>query len=176
MLQAQVKFAAMHKQTNSIHHWLWIVLAILIFDQATKLLADNLLHYLQPVELMPMFNLTLVYNKGAAFSFLSNAGGWQRWFFMVLSFTVSIALIVWLTKLKIHQRLQTVSIALILGGAIGNLIDRSVYGHVIDFIDVYYNNYHWPAFNIADSAISIGAVLIILDSFRQQHSETETCK
>ena len=176
MFLAPVKLAIMLKKSNSLHNWIWIVLIILVADQATKLMAENMLQYLRPVEIMPMFNLTLVYNQGAAFSFLSEAGGWQRWFFMTLSFVISIVLVVWLTKLKPHQRLQTIALALILGGALGNLIDRSIYGHVIDFIDIYYNTFHWPAFNIADSAISVGAVLIIVDSFRHQHTDTKPCK
>ena len=142
---------------------------MVILDQATKLIAETYLNFQVPVSVMPMFNFTLVYNQGAAFSFLSDAGGWQRWFFIGLSSVISIVLIVWLNKLKQHQKLLTVSIALILGGAIGNLIDRSIYGHVIDFIDVYYQQHHWPAFNIADSAISIGAVLLIIDSFKNTH-------
>lgn len=166
----------MPEQVNTLRNWLWIVLLILFADQATKILADALLVYRQPVPLLPMFNLTLVYNTGAAFSFLSDAGGWQRWFFMLLSFGVSIALVIWLQKLASHEKLQTVSIAMILGGAIGNLIDRSIYGHVIDFIDVYYQNHHWPAFNIADSAISVGVTLLIIDSFRHQRAGTRSCK
>ncbi|MDH5484995.1 MAG: signal peptidase II [Gammaproteobacteria bacterium] len=156
-------------KTNSFKQWLWISLLVVILDQATKLIAETYLNFQVPVSVMPMFNFTLVYNQGAAFSFLSDAGGWQRWFFIGLSSVISIVLIVWLNKLKQHQKLLTVSIALILGGAIGNLIDRSIYGHVIDFIDVYYQQHHWPAFNIADSAISIGAVLLIIDSFKNTH-------
>ena len=149
--------------------WGWIVLVIIFFDQATKILADYYLNYHQPVSVFPLFNLTLVYNPGAAFSFLSDAGGWQRWFFITLSSVISIVLFIWLLRLKPEQQLQTVSIAMILGGAIGNLIDRSIYGHVIDFLDVYYQQHHWPAFNIADSAITVGAILLIIDSFKNRH-------
>lgn len=119
-----------------------------------------------------MFNLTLLYNKGAAFSFLANAGGWQRWFFLILTTAVSIFIYFWLRKLKPHQRLQYTALALILGGAIGNLIDRAIYGYVIDFIDVYYGSYHWPAFNIADSAITIGAFLLIYDTIKNPHENS----
>ena len=153
--------------------WGWIVLSIIILDQATKLLADHYLNYHQPVSIIPMFNFTLVYNPGAAFSFLSTAGGWQRWFFIVLSSVVSVVLFFWLVKLKAEQKLQMTSIAMILGGAIGNLIDRSVYGHVIDFLDVYYQQHHWPAFNIADSAIFVGAILLIIDSFKNRHENND---
>ena len=159
-------------QHNSWKHWLWISLLVIILDQVTKLVADNMLNYQQPVAIIPMFNLTLVYNKGAAFSFLSDAGGWQRWFFIVLTLAITTALVIWLNRLQASQRLQTVSLAMILGGAIGNLIDRSIYGYVIDFLDVYYQQYHWPAFNIADSAIFIGAVLLILDSFKSHEQDT----
>ena len=158
--------------TNKISQWLWIVLLVVILDQLTKIAADHYLNYFQPVSIMPMFNLTLVYNKGAAFSFLSEAGGWQRWFFIVLSLVISVVLVVWLHRTHTTQKLQTVAISLILGGAIGNLIDRSMYGHVIDFLDFYYQSYHWPAFNIADSAIFIGACLLILDSFKTHEHDT----
>ncbi|MCW9015069.1 MAG: signal peptidase II [Gammaproteobacteria bacterium] len=160
------------QQTNTIKQWAWISLLVILLDQASKLAADAYLNYHQPVSIIPMFNLTLMYNKGAAFSFLSNAGGWQRWFFIVVSLTISIVLIVWLSKLKTSQKLQTTSIALILGGAIGNLIDRSIYGYVIDFIDVFYQQHHWPAFNIADSAITIGAILLIIDSFKNHEQNS----
>ena len=152
-----------------MQRWGWVVLGIIFFDQVTKILADHYLNYRQPISVFPLFNLTLVYNPGAAFSFLSDAGGWQRWFFIMLSSVISIVLFIWLLKLKPEQKLQTVSIAMILGGAIGNLIDRSIYGHVIDFLDVYFQQHHWPAFNVADSAITVGAILLIIDSFKNRH-------
>ncbi len=151
--------------------WLWITILVILLDQATKLLADNLLGYYQPVSIMPMFNFTLLYNKGAAFSFLASQDGWQRWFFLILTSAVSVFLYLWLRKLKSHQVMQYASLALILGGAIGNLIDRAIYGHVIDFIDVYYDQHHFPAFNIADSAITIGAILLIYDTLVNPHED-----
>lgn len=160
------------QQMLSIKSWAWISVLVVALDQVTKLLADNLLTYHRPLEVIPMFNLTLMYNKGAAFSFLANAGGWQRWFFLILTIAVSIFLIHWLRKLKAHQVLQYTALALILGGAIGNLIDRAIYGHVIDFIDVYYQHHHWPAFNIADSAIFIGAALLIYDTIKNPHEHS----
>jgi len=170
MLWAQVKYVNMpSEQESRLSQWLWISVLVIVLDQATKLLADHFLNYHQPVAIIPMFNFTLLYNKGAAFSFLNDAGGWQRWFFTIVSSVISIVLIIWLRKLKASQKLLITSIALILGGAIGNLIDRSLYGHVIDFLDVYYQQHHWPAFNIADSAISIGAVLLIIDSLKNKH-------
>jgi len=157
--------------TIGIKHWSWITVLIIILDQASKLLADHFLQYHQPVAVMPLFNFTLLYNKGAAFSFLADAGGWQRWFFLILTSVVSIFIYSWLRKLKPHQVLQYTALALILGGAIGNLIDRAIYGYVIDFLDVYYANYHWPAFNIADSAIFIGATLLIIDTLKNPHED-----
>jgi len=158
--------------TIGFKHWLWITVLVIVFDQITKVLADHYLQYHQPVEIMPMFNLTLMYNKGAAFSFLANAGGWQRWFFLILTSAVSIFIYLWIRKLKTHQLLQYSALALILGGAIGNLIDRAIYGHVIDFLDVYFKQHHWPAFNIADSAITVGAILLIYDTLKNPHEDS----
>lgn len=148
--------------------WLWISLLTIILDQATKFIAEAELVLHQPVAILPSFNLTLMYNKGAAFSFLSDAGGWQRILFITLSTAVSIFLLVWLKQIandekqKSNQLLQ-IAIVFILGGAIGNLIDRAMTGAVVDFIQLYYSSYYFPAFNIADSAITIGACLLIID-------------
>ncbi len=158
--------------TNKLRNWLWVTLLVIILDQLTKLGAEALLTFRQPVAVMPMFNFTLVYNEGAAFSFLSNAGGWQRWFFIILSSVISIVLIIWLSRIKASEKLETLAIAMILGGALGNLIDRVFYGHVIDFIDWYYKEHHWPAFNIADSAITVGAILLIYNSFKHHDKDT----
>lgn len=158
--------------TNKLRHWLWITLLVIIVDQLTKLGAEALLNFREPVAVMPMFNFTLVYNEGAAFSFLSNAGGWQRWFFIVLSSVISIVLIIWLGRIKVSEKIETLAIAMILGGALGNLIDRAIYGHVIDFVDWYYKEHHWPAFNIADSAITVGAILLIYNSFKHHDKDT----
>lgn len=149
----------------------WISGLVVILDQITKVIAESNLDYRIPVDVFTGLNMTLVYNKGAAFSFLSDAGGWQRWFFMALSLVISIMLVVWLRQLDQSRTYLAWGLALILGGAVGNLIDRSLYGHVIDFIDVYYSSWHWPAFNIADSAITIGAGLLILDMFTHRESE-----
>ena len=150
--------------------WLWLSLIIIILDQLTKYWASSALDYGMPVAIMPMFNLTLLHNTGAAFSFLSEAGGWQRWFFAAIAIIISIALAIWLKLLKPGQTLLAIGLALLLGGAIGNLWDRLLLGYVVDFIDVYYGDWHWPAFNVADAAISIGAALLIFDSFRQTNS------
>jgi len=148
--------------------YLMISAVIIVLDQVTKWLMVSWLALYETVAVMPYFNLTMAHNYGAAFSFLAQAGGWQRWFFIVLAVVISIVLIVWLAKLKPHAKLEAISLSLILGGAIGNVIDRIVYGYVVDFLDVYIGSSHWPAFNMADSAICIGAVLLILDSFKSE--------
>ena len=154
--------------------WLWISLLVVVLDQVTKSIAvDNLILF-QPVPLFPGFNFTLMHNKGAAFSFLSDQSGWQRWFFTVIAIVVSIAIVIWMKRLPSDHRLTALSLALILGGAIGNVWDRIVLGYVIDFIDVYYAEYHWPAFNIADSSIFVGASLLIIDSLRHGKHEQDT--
>ena len=115
----------------------------------------------------------LAHNAGAAFSFLSNESGWQRWFFSVIALAVSIGITLWIKKLNSSQTLLALGLSLVLGGAIGNLWDRVTLGYVVDFIDVYYQQSHWPAFNIADSAICVGAVLLVLDSFRGERDEKQ---
>jgi len=148
--------------------YLLLALVVVILDQLSKWWV---LSNYQPYEvqsLLPVFNMTLVFNKGAAFSFLSDAGGWQRWFFTGLSGVVSIALVVWLTRLRSDERMTAVSLALILGGALGNLLDRVRLGKVVDFLDFYWQQWHWPAFNVADSAITIGVVLMLWASLRQR--------
>ncbi|UCC55995.1 MAG: lipoprotein signal peptidase [Gammaproteobacteria bacterium] len=145
--------------------WFWLSGVVLILDQCSKLIADALLQFNEPVNLLPFLSLHKVYNPGAAFSFLSDASGWQRWFFVGLTLVVSMILIVWLRRLPAGQTRLALALSLILGGAAGNLIDRLVYGYVIDFIDLYYGAWHWPAFNVADSAITIGACLLVLDAF-----------
>jgi signal peptidase II len=144
--------------------WLWLSAVVVVLDQGSKWLASHSLTLYEPVPVMPMFNLTLMHNTGAAFSLLAGAGGWQRWFFVVLAIGVSIGIGVWLARLGRDQRWLAVALALVLGGALGNLWDRVVLGYVVDFIQVYYDRWYWPAFNIADSAISVGAVMLIVDS------------
>lgn len=146
--------------------WLWVSVVVLLVDQCTKLLADAMLVLHQPVAVIPYFALMKAYNSGAAFSFLSEASGWQRWFFVALAMVVIGVLLVWLRRLPAAEVRTRLALVLILGGAAGNLIDRLVYGYVIDFIDIYYDNWHWPAFNVADAAISVGAFLLLLDAFR----------
>ncbi len=147
---------------------LWLTLCIIIADQVTKAAASNHLEMFQPLAITPFFNFTLVHNSGAAFSFLSEAGGWQRWFFSILATAVSIFILLWIKKLKPHEKADAIALSLILGGAIGNLIDRLRFGYVVDFMDLYIGTSHWPAFNIADSAITVGAILLIILSFKTQ--------
>ncbi len=153
--------------------WFWLSAVVLLLDQGSKLLADARLVFHEPVPLLPFFNLRLAYNTGAAFSFLGNAGGWQRWFFAGISVLVVGVLVVWMRRLKPEQWQLSLAFALIIGGALGNLIDRLVYGHVIDFIDVYYKTWHWPTFNIADSAITLGAGLLLLDAWAAHRREKQ---
>lgn len=148
----------------------WMILAgiIVIADQITKAIATAELIMYKAVAVMPMFNFTLMHNKGAAFSFLNDAGGWQRWLFTVISFVVSIVLIFWIKQLKPEEKFQAAAFSFILGGAVGNLIDRVRLGYVVDFIEIYWvsnaTQYSWPAFNIADSAITVGVTILIVDT------------
>ncbi len=145
----------------------WVILIVLILaaDQATKLWVLAALQPYEVIPVLPAFNLTLVFNEGAAFSFLADAGGWQRWFFVALAVAVSAVLLVWLWRLKPEDRLTAAGLSLVAGGAVGNLIDRVAYGHVVDFVDVYWRAWHWPAFNVADSAITVGVGLLLLEAF-----------
>ncbi|WP_420592412.1 signal peptidase II [Bacterioplanoides sp.] len=152
----------MSKQGSAII-WLWLAALVFVLDIATKQIAEAFLNYGEPVYLLPVLDFTLLYNKGAAFSFLANEGGWQRWFFTAISLVVSIVLIVWLKKLPRTQLWLPIALALILGGALGNLFDRVMFGHVIDFISVHWDKSYFPAFNIADSAITVGAIMMAID-------------
>lgn len=157
--------------------WLWLSALVVLLDQGTKWLAEALLVPHQPVAVLPLVNLTLMYNEGAAFSFLAGAGGWQRWFFVAIALLMTLVLALWLLRLAAGERLTAVALALVVGGAVGNLIDRVLTGRVVDFIDVslpfiplrMFNP--WPAFNIADSAISIGVVLMLVLAFRKEPAQ-----
>lgn len=153
--------------------YLWISLLVIIADQGTKWIANSQLEYHQAVPVLPYFEWFLTYNTGAAFSFLANAGGWQRWFFMVLTLVISVVLFIWIKKLKPDERLTAISLCLILGGAIGNVIDRILLGKVTDFIQVWLGSYPWPAFNIADSAIFVGAVILIVGGILIPHKQAD---
>ena len=147
--------------------WLLMSTVIIALDLWTKGLATDSLTLYRPVQINSWLNMTLAHNYGAAFSFLSDAGGWQRWLFTILASVVTVVLIVWLFRLPIEEKLTAAALGLIIGGAVGNLVDRVNLGYVVDFIDVYYKTSHWPAFNLADSAITGGVILLLLDGLLQ---------
>jgi signal peptidase II len=152
--------------------WLWLSVVVVLLDQLSKVYFEGALTLYQQIVVIPDYlSWTLAYNTGAAFSFLADAAGWQRWFFAAIALVVSVVLVVWLKRLKAHETWLAVALALVLGGAIGNLFDRVAYGHVIDFILVHWQNrWYFPAFNLADSAITLGAILLALDMFKPQKS------
>ncbi len=160
--------------------WLWLSVSVVALDQASKWLVLTNLTPHQPIELATNLNLVLMFNTGAAFSFLSDAGGWQRWLFAAFALLVSIVLGAWLLRLRNSERLLAAGLALLIGGALGNLIDRAALGHVVDFIQVYlpviplamFNP--WPAFNVADSAITLGVGLLLIETFRSRHAVRAT--
>jgi signal peptidase II len=156
--------------------WRWLVLAgvLIILDQLTKLYFDVLLRYGQRIAVLPFFDFTLLYNPGAAFSFLAQADGWQRWFFTILGLVASVFIVWMMHKNRSNKRLM-LALTLILGGALGNVIDRIAYGHVVDFLLFYWKDWYYPAFNIADTCITLGAILLILDELlrlRGQHARS----
>jgi len=170
MLMERARFVIMLNKTPFLQtglRWLWIVIIFFIIDQITKQMAVE--YFVYPgsgrVEVMPFFNFTLAYNKGAAFSFLANQGGWQVAFFTIVSSVVSLGLLYWLYTLPAKNRWLSIALCFILSGALGNLYDRVTLGMVVDFIDWYYGDYHFPTFNVADSVILLGAAMMLYDSF-----------
>ncbi len=170
--------------------YLFLALFILVVDQLTKNWAVSSLVYSEPSGFLPFFNFTLLYNYGAAFSFLDDAGGWQRWFFGVVAFFVSLLLLVWIVRLERNKKVELFGLAFILGGAIGNLYDRVLLGYVVDFIDWFYpasqsclpffyarldlQTCHWPAFNIADASILLGVTLLLFDTFFKKDEKQDS--
>jgi len=148
--------------------WLWLAVIVLALDRFSKLMALHFLTEYEPLRITSFFNLTLAYNKGAAFSFLGYASGWQVWLFGLLAIVVSGVLLEWLRRLSYQNRLVSVALSLVIGGALGNLWDRIYYGKVIDLIQLHIANFYWPVFNVADSAICVGAFLLIWDAFRNR--------
>lgn len=155
----------MDQQARKNLKWLWLALAVIVLDLATKAWFSANMQLGESRQLLPFFNWTLAHNYGAAFSFLHDAGGWQRWFFGGIAVVVSVGLVWWLAKLKANEGFLALGLALVLGGALGNLHDRVTLGYVVDFIHVHYGTWHFPAFNIADCGISVGAAILIIDSF-----------
>ena len=148
--------------------WLWLSATVIVLDQATKFLVTRFLELYDRVEVLPVLDFTLLHNTGAAFSMLANASGWQRWFFIALASGVSLLLLVWIWRTPRGEKMLPLALSLILGGAVGNLIDRILHGYVVDFIHAHWGAAYFPAFNVADSAITIGAGLLILDAFRER--------
>lgn len=149
--------------------WLLLSLLVIVLDLWTKHLVESSFRYGEFREVLPFFNLTLAYNPGAAFSFLADAGGWQRWFFVGVGVFATVLILGWLLTLR-DNRVLAGGLSLILGGALGNLHDRLLHGHVVDFLDFHWAGNHFPAFNIADSAITLGAILLILDMILEHRS------
>lgn len=149
--------------------WYRIALLVVIGDQITKRVVEMKLKFQAPVELLPVLEFGYAENRGAAFSFLHDAGGWQRWFFAAIALVVGVGIAIWMARLKREQNLLLASLALVLGGAIGNLIDRVRYGYVVDFIAAHWGDHYFPSFNVADMAITIGAGLMLLDMFLNPH-------
>lgn len=154
--------------------WLDLSIAVIMLDLWTKSLATARLALYEPVPVFPHFNLMLAHNEGAAFSFLAGAGGWQRWFFAAIAVAITTVMVAWIWKLKPTQRWLACALALIIGGALGNLYDRITLGYVVDFLDFWWGDYHFPAFNIADSAITVGAVMLIIDMLVNPSQEADT--
>ncbi|MCM5705521.1 signal peptidase II [Larsenimonas salina] len=144
--------------------WWLLSIVIIALDLGTKLLMTQWLSYAEPREILPFFDLTLLHNTGAAFSFLAGHDGWQRWLFAAIAVGAVVALTLWLKRLKANETLTAVSIALIMGGALGNLYDRVVLGYVVDFLSFHWQNWYFPAFNLADTAITLGAIGLVLDT------------
>lgn len=151
--------------SSLVLRWYGLAAVIVLLDQLSKYWISSHFYYAEVFPLTGFFNLTLVHNSGAAFSFLSDAGGWQRWFFSVVAGLVSVILAVWIARVPKQQKLLSLALVCILSGALGNLWDRVALGYVVDFLDFYYQQRHFPAFNVADSAISVGAVLLVVENF-----------
>ncbi len=145
--------------------FLWLSLLVVVLDQASKLWILDCFEEYEVMVIWPVFNLTLVYNTGAAFSFLSDAGGWQQWLFIGLAVLISLFMIVWLARLESEDRPIAWALGLVIGGAVGNLIDRIAYGKVVDFLQFHWQDWYFPSFNLADSAITLGVILLLLDGF-----------
>jgi signal peptidase II len=158
--------------TRGASNWLWLSFFVILLDQITKAMVTRSLELYDTIDLLPVLKLTHLQNTGAAFSMLANAGGWQRWFFTALALIVSAVLMVWLRRIRTpEQTILALGLSLILGGALGNVIDRVWHGHVIDFIFVHWNDAYFPAFNVADSAITIGAGCMLIDAFLESGRE-----
>jgi signal peptidase II len=165
----------MNLPRTALGKWLWLALSVIVADQWTKFLITSNFSEFDSITLLPILDFMRLHNEGAAFSLLSDASGWQRWVFTILGSAVSIFIFLWLRRLPVRgQHMLAAALTLIMGGALGNVIDRILWGHVIDFIRVHYQQWYFPAFNIADSAITVGAALLILDTllYRDQPADS----
>jgi signal peptidase II len=154
----------MQKLSNTGLAWTWVVLLVVLVDRITKTIMLHSFHLYEATKVTSFFNLTLTYNRGAAFSFLNSAGGWQSKLFGIVATVISLILLGWLLRLNKKQRWTGIAVAMVLGGALGNLSDRLTYGHVIDFIQLHVTHFYWPVFNVADSAICVGAFMLIFEA------------
>ncbi len=162
----------MHTMWKQVRRWWALAFVLFVLDWATKQAIESSLYYGQEIAVLPFFDLTLRYNTGAAFSFLAQAGGWQRWFFSAVALMVSVGITWRLVKISNTNRLEALALSFVLGGAIGNLYDRLAYGHVVDFLQFHWQqSWYFPAFNVADSAITIGVILMLLESFVSKKPE-----
>ena len=152
---------------------LWVSAVVFVLDQLTKYLASSQLELYVPNKITEFFNLTLMHNEGVAFSILADQSGWRRYFIAVVASAIVIWLLYWLYHNSKSMKLQNTALVLVIGGALGNIWDRIYLGYVVDFVELHYGGYYWPAFNVADSAICIGAVLLIIDAFKNKEPQTE---
>jgi signal peptidase II len=156
--------------------WLWLSLLVIVLDRATKLIVLNHFDVMEVLRITPFFNLTLTFNRGAAFSFLSAGSGWQVWIFGAIAMVISIVLIFWLRKIFYRQTWLAAAISLVIGGALGNLSDRIHYGYVIDFLQFHWGSLYYPVFNLADSCICVGAFMLVLDSLLSTRRKRQEIK
>lgn len=151
----------------TLNRYYGLTIALIFLDQLSKILVVNTMEFQSTIVVTEYFSWHHVRNYGAAFSFLADQGGWQQYFFISLSFVASIALIIWMKKTALTQRFELLGLSFVLSGAVGNLIDRTAYGFVIDFIDLHYQDFYWPVFNVADIAISLGVAVLLFSEFKK---------
>jgi signal peptidase II len=161
--------------TRGASNWLWLSFFVVLLDQVTKAMVVGAIKFKSSVALLPILEIVYLENRGAAFSILHDAGGWQRWFFITLALVVSVVLMVWLRRIRTpEQTILAIGLSLVLGGALGNAIDRVWHGYVVDFLYFHWRDWDFPAFNIADTAISLGAACLLIDAFRETGSQKKT--
>ena len=161
-------FAGNNMSFTKKYYWVFIAISVFVLDRVTKMLVLHYLPFRLPVNILPIFNLFFTFNTGSAFGFLNNASGWQGWLFSGIAITVSIFLVAWQFKISYRYIWLKVALAFILGGTMGNLYDRIAYGYVIDFLDFYFKQWHYATFNLADSAICAGAIMLVISSFHKE--------